>query len=80
MPIFEEFTAVEVAPIRKELDENGIIRQECAISGKVVEGGSGVLVIDEKLDCVCDDQGPYANSQEVGVNEFMELRHTGRNI
>jgi hypothetical protein len=46
------------------------------MSGKVVEGGSCIPVIDEKPDCVCDDQGPYANSKEVGVNDFMELGHT----
>jgi hypothetical protein len=80
VPIFDDFSAVEVPPVRKDPGQNKPVRQECAISGKVVEGGSGTPVIDEKPDCVCDDQGPYANSQEVRVNEFMELGHTPRSI
>jgi hypothetical protein len=79
VPIFDDFTAFEV-PLRKELGQNGTVRQECAISGKVLEGGSDTPVVDEKPDCVCDDQGPYANFQEVGVKEFVELGHTPRNI
>ena len=30
---------------------------------KVVEGGNGIPIVDEKPGGICDDQGPYANFQ-----------------
>ena len=80
LPIFKDVTAIEAPPVQTKLCENGIVRQECAISGEVVEGGSGIPVIDEKPDCVCNDQEPYATSQEMGDNDFRVLGHTPRSI
>ena len=63
VPKFEKFGTVEVAPVWKKPREDGMVREECAISRKVVEGGNGVPIIDEKPGCICDDQGAYANFQ-----------------
>ncbi len=63
VPKFEKFETVEIPPIRKKPRENGLVREECAMSGKVVEGGNGIPIIDEKPGRICDDQGPYANFQ-----------------
>ena len=63
VPKFEKFNAVEVAPVWKKPREDGMVRDECAISGKVVEGGNGVPIIDEQSSYICDDQGAYANFQ-----------------
>ena len=63
MPKFEKFEAVEVAPVWTKEREDGSAREECAIPGKVVEGGNGIPIIDEKPGYICDGQGAYANFQ-----------------
>ena len=44
----------------------------------MVEGGKGIPVIDKEPECVCDDQGAEAHSDELGVDEFVKLGHTLR--
>jgi len=63
VPKFENLGTVEVLPFRTKPRDNGLVREECAMPGKVVKGGNGIPIIDEKPDCICDDQGPYANFQ-----------------
>ena len=63
VPKFENFGAIEVAPVWKKPREDGLVREEWAISGKVVEGGNGIPIFDEKPGYICDDQDPYANFQ-----------------
>ena len=78
VPKFEKFEAVEIAPGWTKKREDGLVREECAISGKVVEGGNGIPIIDEKPGYICDNQGAYANFQQLGVHEIMELGHIPR--
>ena len=61
VPKFDKFETVEVPPGRKNPRENGMVREECAMSGKAVDGGNSIPIIDEKPGYICDDQGPYAN-------------------
>jgi len=76
VPIFENLGTVEVLPRRKKPRESRAVRQESTISRKIIEGSNSIPVIYEKPNCVCDDQGAYSNSEELGVNEFIELGHT----
>ena len=63
VPKFKKFATVEVPPVWKKPRDIGMVREECAMSGMVVDGGDGIPIIDDELGCICDDQGPYANFQ-----------------
>ena len=76
MPIFENLGAAKILPVRNQSRDIRAMGEETAMTWKVIEGGNSILIIDEKPDCVCDDQGPHANPQEMVVNKFMELGHT----
>ena len=80
MRIFENLGAAEILPVREQPRDIRAMGEESSMTGKVIEGGNSIPVIDKKPDCVCDDQGPYTNPQEMVINKFMELGHTPHSI